>query len=67
MRRRRKPLRTSDEAVMKTPERWVHSYRDANVLVPERAVAEHQEQADQSGLNQSHVVVKLRSWSVFTI
>lgn len=52
---------------MQTSERWMHSRRDANVLVPEQAVAENQEQADQSGLNQSHVVVKLRSWFLFTI
>lgn len=45
----------------------MHSRRHARVLVPEQAVAENQDQAEQSGLNQSHVVVKLRSWVLFTI
>lgn len=43
----------------------MHSYS----LVPEQelAVAQNEPQADQSGLNQSHVVVKHRSGFLFPI
>lgn len=47
----------------------MHSYHSINGRVPEQdlAVAQNQPQADQSGLNQVHVVVKHRSGSLFPI
>lgn len=47
----------------------MHTYHNVNSLVAEKELAEaqNQPQADQSGLNQSHVVVKHRSASLFPI